>query len=68
MRLKAEQHEEVKKALIDTGDLQIVKRIVTYPPGDGFWDIGEDGKGQNEIGKIWMELRDEFMKAGRSNF
>lgn len=59
MRLKAEQHEEVRKALLDTGDLEIVKRIVTYPPGDGFWDIGEDGKGLNHIGRIWMEIRDE---------
>jgi len=62
MKLKAEQHEEVMKALKDTSDLQIIKRIVTYPPSDGFWDIGEDGKGQNHIGKIWMELRDEFLK------
>ncbi len=60
MRLKAIQHEEVKKALLDSGDLEIVKKIVTYPPGDGFWDIGEDGKGRNEMGKIWMEIREEF--------
>jgi ribA/ribD-fused uncharacterized protein len=61
MRLKALQHEEVREALINTGDLKIIKRVVTYPPGDGFWDIGEDGKGQNIIGRIWMELREEMM-------
>lgn len=60
MRLKAEQHPDVKKALIDSEDIQIVKRIVTYPPGDGFWDIGEDGKGLNHIGRIWMELREKL--------
>ena len=60
MKLKVKQHEEVRKALLDTGDLEIVKRIVTYPPGDGFWDIGEDGKGLNHIGKIWIEIRDEL--------
>ncbi len=61
MRLKMEQHEEVKEALKNSGNFLIVKRIVTYPPGDGFWDIGEDGKGQNMIGKIWMELRQELL-------
>lgn len=60
MRLKAEQHEEVRRALIDSGDLKIVKHIVTYPPGDGFWDDGEDGNGLNHIGKMWMEIREEL--------
>jgi ribA/ribD-fused uncharacterized protein len=62
MQLKLEQHEEVKKALLDTADLQIVKHIVTYPPGDGFWDDGVDGKGENHIGKIWMCIRNELKK------
>ena len=65
MRAKAEQHEEVRKALIDSGDLVIVKHIDTYPPGDGFWDDGLDGKGENQMGKIWMELRDEFCTQAR---
>ncbi|HNW71671.1 MAG TPA: NADAR family protein [Candidatus Paceibacterota bacterium] len=62
MRLKMEQHEEVRNALIDSGDLKIVKHIVTYPPGDGFWDNGEDGKGLNHIGKMWMDMREELKK------
>ncbi len=60
MKLKALQHEEVQKALIDSKDLKIVKHIVTYPPGDGFWDDGEDGTGINHIGKMWMEIREEL--------
>ncbi len=60
MKLKALQHEEIKKALLDSKDLEIVKHIVTYPPGDGFWDDGEDGKGLNHIGKIWMKIREEI--------
>lgn len=62
MRLKAEQHEEVRKALLDSGDLKIVKHIVTYPPGDGEWDDGEDGKGLNHTGRLWMEIREELKK------
>ena len=62
MRAKADQHEEVRKALMDSGDLKIVKHIDTYPPGDGFWDDGSDGKGENQMGKIWMEIREEIRK------
>ena len=60
MQFKTTQHEEIKKALLDSGDLQIVKHITTYPPGDGFWDDGEDGKGLNHIGRMWMEIREEL--------
>lgn len=63
MRLKLLQHREVRDALINSYDQMIVKKIVTYPPGDGFWDIGEDGKGENQIGKIWMELREELERG-----
>ena len=62
MRLKMEQHEEVRNSLIDSGDMEIIKHITTYPPGDGFWDDGENGEGQNEMGKIWMEIRNELKK------
>ena len=60
MKLKVLQHEEVRKALLETGDKKIVKHILTYPPGDGYWDDGVDGKGENQIGKIWMEIREEL--------
>ena len=63
MRLKAEQHADVRQALLDSGDLKIVKHIITYPPGDGFWDDGEDGKGLNHIGRMWMEIREELKLA-----
>ena len=46
---------------MDTGQLEIIKHIVTYPPGDGFWDDGEDGTGLNHIGRIWMKIRDEIL-------
>lgn len=54
------RHEEICKALLDSGDLQIVKHITTYPLGDGFWDDGEDGKGLNHMGRMWMEIREEL--------
>jgi ribA/ribD-fused uncharacterized protein len=62
MLLKAEQHAEVRKALLDSGDDTIVKHITTYPPGDGFWDDGEHGEGANHMGHLWMEIRDEVRR------
>ena len=59
MQLKVAQHEDVRKALIDSRGHKIVKHIFTYPPGDGFWDDGINGEGLNHIGNLWMEIRDE---------
>lgn len=64
MRIKAGQHKDVRQALIDSGDLKIIKHIVTYPPGDGFWDDGEDGTGLNHMGRMWMEIREELKVLG----
>ncbi|HXK40385.1 MAG TPA: NADAR family protein [Candidatus Paceibacterota bacterium] len=59
-RAKYEQHEDVREALMGSGDLRIVKHITDGPPADGFWDDGKDGTGRNHIGEIWMELRSEL--------
>jgi ribA/ribD-fused uncharacterized protein len=59
-RAKAEQHADVKQALLDSGNMRIVKHITTGPKADGFWDDGKDGSGRNEMGKIWMRIRHEF--------
>ncbi|OGH62816.1 MAG: hypothetical protein A2848_00495 [Candidatus Magasanikbacteria bacterium RIFCSPHIGHO2_01_FULL_50_8] len=56
MRAKLLQHEDVRAALIKTGDSIILKN---HPGDDGFWGCGADGTGQNVMGKIWMELRNE---------
>jgi len=64
MRAKATQHADIRAALLGSGDAIIVKHIVTYPPGDGFWDDGPDGTGANHIGRMWMEIRDELRAEG----
>lgn len=61
MKLKTDQHEDVRKALEDSKGLKIIKHILTYPPGDGFWDDGVDGTGMNHMGRLWMEIRDELV-------
>jgi len=62
-RAKMEQHEDVQRELLATGDLLIVKHWVAGSPPDGFWDDGKDGTGRNEVGKIWMRLREELKKG-----
>ena len=59
---KLSQHEDVRKALAQTGSLAIVKHITTGPKPDGYWDDGDDGQGRNEVGKIWMQLRSEMQR------
>lgn len=56
MRAKFLQHEDVQRALRASGSAVIEKNIIDC----SFWGTGPDGTGQNVLGKIWMELRDEF--------
>lgn len=47
------QHPELKRKLLATGDAQLIENS----PVDSFYGCGEDGTGQNELGKIWMRHR-----------
>lgn len=55
-RVKLDQHPDVRQALLDSGDALIVK----HEPKDSWWGDGPDGSGRNEMGKLWMRLRDEL--------
>lgn len=55
-RAKAAQNEDVREMLLKTG----TKRIVENSPWDDFWGIGPNGDGQNQVGKILMQVRDEL--------
>lgn len=56
VRAKVNQHVDVKKALLDTGE----REIIEINPNDDFWGNGADGSGQNQTGKILMEIRSEL--------
>lgn len=56
LRTKAEQHEYVRRKLLATGDRELVEDSWR----DSFWGIGPDGDGQNQMGKLWMEIRAEL--------
>lgn len=56
---KAKQHEDVKDALLATGN----DDLADVTPFDYLWGIGENKKGRNELGKIWMKIRDVLKKS-----
>lgn len=58
-RAKLDQHPDVRRALIESGDLTIVK----HEPKDAWWGDGPDGSGRNEMGKLWMRLRNELVAS-----
>jgi hypothetical protein len=55
---KLAQHEDIRQALIKTGQAEIKENS----PVDYFWGIGRDGRGQNLMGKIWMQLREKVLE------
>ena len=57
---KAMQHEEMREALLKTGDALIVEKAIT----DDYWGYGPDGNGKNMLGHVLMEVR-EALKEGR---
>ena len=56
LRAKLTQHDKVRSLLLET----VGKDIIENSPTDSFWGIGEDGKGENHLGKLWMKLRSEL--------
>ena len=56
LRAKVEQHEDIKELLLGTAE----EKIIEESPYDAYWGEGSDGKGQNWLGRLWMELRDEL--------
>ncbi len=56
LRVKLSQHADVEAVLRSTGS----KMIIENSPSDSFWGIGPTGEGENNLGKIWMKLRNEL--------
>lgn len=53
---KFTQHEELKKLLLDTGNMQIFE----HTANDRFWGDNLDGTGENHLGKVLMQVRSEL--------
>jgi len=57
---KALQHPEVREALLGTGNVCLVQDS----QDDSFWGWGRDHRGNNYLGRLWMEIRAE-LRAGK---
>lgn len=56
-RAKLSQHPDIAKVLKASGSRTLLK---VYPT-DYYWGTGEDGSGENRMGKLWMKIRDELV-------
>lgn len=56
---KVEQHEYVRRKLLATGERELVENSWR----DSFWGWGPNRDGQNQLGKLWMEIRAELRGA-----
>lgn len=50
---KFQTHADIREILLNTGDAELVENA----PGDYYWGSGQDGTGQNKLGKILMQIR-----------
>ena len=55
---KFSQHEELRAALLDTRDAEIVE----HTENDAYWGDGGDGCGRNMLGRILMSVREELRR------
>ncbi len=62
LRAKVEQHPYVKKKLLDSGD----KELIEDSWRDSYWGWGPNKDGKNNLGKLWMEVREEFKAKEKS--
>ena len=56
LREKALQHEYVRRKLLETGDRELVEDSWR----DSFWGWGPGQDGENMLGRLWMEVREEL--------
>ena len=62
VRAKFSQNEDIKELLLSTGDRGIIEVNLWK---DKFWGVSR-GTGKNWLGRILMEIRDEFRKTDNS--
>jgi len=59
LHAKVAQHHYVKKKLLDSGNRELIEDSWR----DSYWGWGPNKDGENHLGKLWMEVRDEVRKA-----
>ncbi len=59
VRLKFSTHQELRERLLETGEAELIEGNTW---NDTFWGVCK-GKGQNWLGKILMEVREELAEV-----
>jgi N-glycosidase YbiA len=59
VRAKFTQHKDIREILLSTGNAEIIE----HTTNDRYWGDGGDGHGQNWLGRILMEIREELRAA-----
>jgi len=55
---KVQMYPLVRDALLETGD-QLILETSAY---DHYWGIGRDQRGDNMLGKVWMDIRKKIQE------
>ncbi len=58
---KFTQHPELKTLLLSTG----TAKLIEHTPNDDYWGDGGDGTGQNMLGRMLMDIREQFAKEAK---
>lgn len=53
---KVQMYEDVKDELLSTND-ELILETSLY---DYYWGLGRDMRGENQMGKIWMDIREKL--------
>jgi hypothetical protein len=61
LRAKFSQHAQLRALLLSTGDALLVE----HTANDRYWGDGGDGSGENRLGRLLMQVRDELRVAAR---
>lgn len=64
LKAKVEQHEYVRRKLLETGNRELIENSWR----DNFWGWGENQNGQNILGKLWTEIREELKNNSNVEF
>ena len=62
VRAKIEQHTELRSLLLGTGDAELIE----HTTNDTYWGDGGDGSGKNRLGRLLVELREQFRTEAKA--
>jgi ribA/ribD-fused uncharacterized protein len=58
LRAKFDQHSELRDLLISTGEAELIE----HTKNDSYWGDGGDGSGRNQLGKLLVQLRTDYIE------